>query len=254
MRRFLVFGSILALLFTACSSEEKISFVPAEPFENSCEDCPEITINLPSAQPETKPEAQQINKALSDFAISILYYTDEERPDSIPAAMEDFNLQYKELKENYPENIVPWEAKVKGEVSFRNEKIVSLLFDSYIFTGGAHGYGSTSFLNFDLATGEQLSEDDLLNNPKEFTTFVESIFRKQNNLKPEDNINSTGFMFEDDKFHLPVSIGFDEQGIILIYNPYEIASYADGQTKIYIPMDQAKPFIKSSWLEVEASS
>src|SRR5690606_17931654 len=249
MCRFFVFSSIVMLLFTACSSEEKISFLKADPIENSCEECPNIRIALPEAQPETKPEAQKINKALSDFAISILYYTDEDRPDSISAAIADFNLQYNKLKEAYPENIVPWEAKVEGDVSFQNEKFVSFLFDSYIFTGGAHGYGSTSFLNFDIKTGEELSEEDLLKNPKEFTAFVETLFRKQNNLTPEDNINSTGFMFEDDKFHLPVSIGFDRQGILLIYNPYEIASYADGQTKIHIPMDQAKLYINDTWLD-----
>jgi len=251
MRRFFVLGSILTLFFTACSSEEKISFVQAEPIQNNCEDCPVIAINLPMAHPETKPEAQQINKALSDFAISILYFTDEDIPDSIPAAMADFNLQYKKLKENFPENIVPWEAKVEGRVSYQNEKFVSFLFDSYVFTGGAHGYGSTSFLNFDLTTGEELTEESLLKNPEEFTAYVETLFRKQNDLKPEDNINSTGFMFEDDAFHLPQSIGFDKQGIILIYNPYEIASYADGQTKIQIPMEEAKPYLKASWLETD---
>lgn len=254
MRRFFVFGSILTLFLTACTTEEKISFVQAEPIENNCNDCPKILINLPTAQPETKPEAQKINIALSDFAISILNYTDENLPDSLAAAVADFNLQYKELKEDYPENIVRWEAKIEGKASYKNEKIVSFLFDSYIFTGGAHGYGSTSFLNFDLKTGEELTEENLLKNPKEFTTYVETLFRKQNNLKPEDNINSTGFMFEDDAFHLPQSIGFDKQGIILIYNPYEIASYADGQTKIHIPMDQAKLFIKSIWLNTDTSS
>src|SRR5699024_3944633 len=212
-----------------------------------------IAIDLPIAQPETTPEAQKINETLTEFAISILYYTDEDRPDSIADAIADFNLQYKKLKEAYPENIVPWEAKVKGEVSYENERFVSILFDSYVFTGGAHGYGSTSFLNFDLQTGEKLTEESLLKNPEEFTALVESIFRKQNELKPEDNINSSGFMIEDDKFHVPQSIGFDKQGIILIYNPYEIAAYADGQTKIHIPMDQARPFIKDNWLDQDTS-
>jgi len=249
MGRFFVFGSILTLFIAGCSTEEKISFTNIDPIENNCEDCPKIAIDLPIAQPETTPEAQKINETLTEFAISILYYTDEDRPDSIADAIADFNLQYKKLKEAYPENIVPWEAKVKGEVSYENERFVSILFDSYVFTGGAHGYGSTSFLNFDLQTGEELSEGDFFNNPKEFTAFVETIFREQNDLKPEDNINSTGFMFEDDKFHLPASIGFDNQGVILIYNPYEIAAYSDGQTTIQIPMDQAKAYINSSWLD-----
>lgn len=253
MGRFLVFGSILMLFFTACNTEEQISFIASEPIKNSCEDCPEILINLPSAQPQTNQAGQKINKSLTDFAISILNYTDENLPDSLSAAIADFNKQYKDLKEDFPESIVRWEAKIKGKTSYQNKKFVSFLFDSYIFTGGAHGYGSTSFLNFDLQTGEKLTKESLLKNPEEFTALVESIFRKLNDLKPKDNINSTGFMFEDDKFHLPQSIGFDKQGIILIYNPYEIAAYADGQTKIQIPMDQARPFIKDNWLDQDAA-
>lgn len=249
MRRFFVFGSILMLFFAACSKEEKISFTNTDPIENNCEDCPKIAIDLPIAQPETLPEAQNINEALREFAISILNYTDEDRPDSIADAIADFNLQYKKLKDAYPENIVPWEAKIEGEVSYENQKIVSIIMDSYIFTGGAHGYGSTSFLNFDTRTGKELSVEDIFINPEEFTVFVETIFRKQNDLNPGVNINSTGFMFEDDQFHLPQSIGFDQQGIILIYNPYEIASYADGQTKIHVPIAQAKPYIKPDFLD-----
>lgn len=253
MRRFFVFKLLSVLLFVGCSTEEKITFEHMEIVENNCEQCPKIQIDIPTALPQERPEAQKINKSLSDFSISILNYTDENLPDSIPAAVEEFNKQYKTLKEKFPESIMPWEATIKGEVSHNNSKFVSFIFDSYVYTGGAHGYGSTSFLNFDQQTGEELTAEAIFKDLKEFTAFVEGIFRVQNDLQDSDNINSSGFMFENDTFHLPASVGFDQQGIILIYNPYEIASYADGQTKIRIPMEKAEPYIQPKWLNTDAS-
>ncbi len=254
MRRFFVSGMLSVLLLIACSTEEEITFEHLAIVENNCEQCPKIMIDIPTAQPIERPEAQKINKTLSDFSISILNYTDENLPDSIPAAVEEFNDQYKELKEKFPESIMPWEATIKGEVSHNNSKIISFVFDSYIYTGGAHGYGSTSFLNFDLQTGEELEAEALFKDLKEFTDFVEVIFREQNDLQPSDNINSSGFMFEGDVFHLPASVGFDQKGIVLIYNPYEIASYADGQTEIRIPLEKAEPYILPKWLNTDSSS
>lgn len=46
--------------------------------------------------------------------------------------------------------------------------------------------------------------------------------------------------FEENSFHLPASIGLTQNELILHYNPYEIASYADGPKTISIPIEELK--------------
>ena len=50
-------------------------------------------------------------------------------------------------------------------------------------------------------------------------------------------------MFETESFYLPDNIGYTENGLILFYEPYEIASFADGPIILTIPYTDANPFL-----------
>ncbi|MEH6703896.1 MAG: DUF4163 domain-containing protein [Galbibacter orientalis] len=248
MKRFFAIGIILsAVFFTACEKKETLSFVNQNMVNNTCTNCPKVTIDLPQAQPENEITSK-INQDINKFVINILNYSEEKTTDSLDAAIEIFRSDYKKLKERFPEDIIPWEATINGTISFQNTLFTSIKIESYIFTGGAHGYGSITFLNYDTKTGKALTAEDLFTDKGAFVDYAEKLFREEEKIKPDANINSTGFMFENDNFHLPNSIGFDEKGIVLIYNPYEISAYSDGLTKIEIPLEEATQFMKPEWL------
>jgi hypothetical protein len=42
-------------------------------------------------------------------------------------------------------------------------------------------------------------------------------------------------MFEGGKFALPENMGLTRDGVLLFYNSYEVAAYAEGETKFVIP-------------------
>ncbi|WP_417443476.1 PdaC/SigV domain-containing protein [Joostella sp.] len=248
MKNFFAIGIVISILFIGCEKKETLSFVNHNIINDTCENCAKVVINTPQAQPES-PIATSINQEVDKFIISILNYSEERTTDSLETAIGIFKNDYKKLKERFPEDIIPWEATINGEIAFENEKFTSIKIDSYVFTGGAHGYGSVSYLNFDNATGNIIPSKGLFKDEEAFIDYAEETFRNQEKIKSDANINSTGFMFEDDNFHLPNSIGFNEKGIILIYNPYEISAYADGLTKIEIPFEKANEFIKPEWHE-----
>ena len=50
-------------------------------------------------------------------------------------------------------------------------------------------------------------------------------------------------MFEDDVFQLPQTYFFTDKGLLLYYNVYEIASYADGPKELLIPYTEAVPYL-----------
>ena len=51
-------------------------------------------------------------------------------------------------------------------------------------------------------------------------------------------------MFLDDVFVLPQNIFFKENGILLYYNAYEAAAYAEQQKEVLIPYSEADAFLK----------
>ena len=242
MKKYITLISICTLLFS-CQEESTITFVTKEIASEKCKNCAEVQVSFPEAATGSDA-ATAINTALEEHIIFLLNYTEENTPDSVERAISDFTYSYEVLRSEFPETPA-WEADIDGRVLHRNNFLICIQVDSYLFTGGAHGYGATAFINFDPETGDLLEPGDLFSDLQGFKKLAEKKFRKQENIAAGSNINSTGFMFEDDIFSLPENIGFTTENILLIYNQYEIASYADGQKKIEISLDEARSFMKN---------
>ncbi|OAB80376.1 DUF3298 and DUF4163 domain-containing protein [Cochleicola gelatinilyticus] len=239
------------LILTACKNNtatEPLTFSSESVTESdlpSCknEDCPKITLNYELAAGDSST-SEAINKTLEKHIIASLQLGDDViTAKTIPAAMEYFVSRYRKDKEKFPDTTFEYEAKVDLSKLAQLEKLVSFELQSYQFAGGAHGYQATTFLNFNTETGTLLSRSELFKNEKEFKTFAETKFKEANNIAVNENINSTGFWFEDDTFFLPDTIGFTEDNLILYYNQYDIASYADGPIELEIPRKEAEAFL-----------
>jgi len=236
-------GPILFLCFLiSCQTESKLTFEPVQLQGENCEGCPKIEINIPNALDDS-PVSEAINRSFHEEIISILSFTEDKTIDSADKALQSFTDSYKELKVKFPDE-VQWEAKIDGEVVYEDENIITLVLNSYSFTGGAHGYASTSFLNFDKRKGTELENWELFDDLDGFEDFAETKFRIQEKIPQDANINATGFMFEGDSFHLANNIGYTKEGIQLIYNQYEVASYADGPIVLILPFTEINLYLK----------
>lgn len=240
---FLVF---LFLLFTNCN--KGLSF-ENETFEKKstipCKiDCPQITIDIPIAK-NIPVVADSINKKLFLVIKEIVYFGEE------PLKLNDYNTlatsfiaSYEEMHKKFPNETFGWEGKIKGNIEYESEQIINIKLDHYTFTGGAHGYQGYRSLLFNPKTGKIIFNDQIFKNEKEFKAFAEKEFRKKYNIPSKSNINATGLMFENDKFHLPQNIFYTEEGLLLYYNSYEAASYADGPKEILFPYDGVSKYLK----------
>jgi len=241
MKKYL--GPILFLIFLiGCQTESKLTFEPTQLLGENCNSCPKIEINIPHALDDSKV-SEAINRALREEIISVLSFTEDETIDSANKAIKSFTDSYKELKTKFPDE-VQWEATIDGEAIYEDENIITLMLNSYSFTGGAHGYASTSYLNFDKKSGAELENWELFDDLEGFAGYTETKFREQENIPRVGNINATGFMFEDDMFHLADNIGYTKDGLKLIYNQYEVASYADGPIELILPYSEINPYLK----------
>ena len=68
-------------------------------------------------------------------------------------------------------------------------------------------------------------------------------FRAKYKIPASKPINATGLMFEDEKFQLPQNIFFTDKGLLLYYNSYEIASYADGPKELLFSYKEVNDYL-----------
>ena len=239
--KYLIIIICLVLLF-GCTNDGTVTFETISYTGEDCKTCPNVTINLPNAIGENKLE-KNINIAIREELIYLLRFDDAIETADIPAAIKSFTQGYKNMEALFNEERTPWEATVTGVVSYESKEVLTLKLNSYLFTGGAHGYSTTNFLNFDKQKGLALENDELFKNEITFLNYAEEVFRRQEQIPVKDPINSTGFMFETNTYQLPENMGYTKDGFQLFYEQYEIASYADGPIVITLPYTQTNPFL-----------
>lgn len=211
------------------------------------QDCAYIEVYLIQSI-DNSPAAKNINKEIEKTVFSILNIEEDSAIKTIQEAIISFNTSFQHMKAEFPEDILDFEVSIDSEVSFQNKDIVCIVMDSYIFTGGAHGNGSTLYVNFSAETGNIIENDRLLKNPNQFLETAEKAFRKAYKIPDDLSINSTGFFFENDKFTLPSTIGFTDYEVVLYYNQYEISSYTEGPVVVKLKKEDVAPFFNFSIL------
>lgn len=240
---FLVF---LALALTSCNKElsfenetfEKESSIPCE------KNCPKITIEVPIAK-NIPIVADSINKKVFSVIREIVYFDeDPKKANDYKSLAASFIASYEEMHKKFPEETFGWEGKIKGSLEFESDQIINIKIDHYTFTGGAHGYQGLRSLLFHPKTGKTIFTDEIFKNETEFKAFAEKEFRAKYKIPTKVNINATGLMFENDKFQLPQNIFYTKEGLLLYYNSYEAASYADGPKEILFPYAKVNQYLK----------
>lgn len=261
MKRCLTLALSL-LLLTGCKDDKKETTVTESPDETAAlsfeqktyakkstickKECTYVDIKVAEAAKGDKAIADSINAALFKVARSIVYFG--EKPTNAKNYEEltsMFIQSYDDLAKKYPEEAAwAWEAKINASKEYQSDNIINFKVNNYMFTGGAHGYEGNRSVIIDAKTGKTLNRADLFKDEKGFTAFVEKKFRTQFNIPAGKPINSTGLMFENNRFTLPQNIFYTDGGLLLLYNPVEIASFADGAKDLVIPYSEVQQFLK----------
>jgi hypothetical protein len=241
----------LFLLLISCKNDSQLLVVSdsiSEKYTDNCnsENCTQVSIDYVKVEGATSV-SEIINTKINDFIITSLLYDIEDEINTseftIEKASKHFINNYKEDKKEFPDITSTYTAEISISEAYSSAKLLCFELQGFLFTGGAHGYGSVSFLNLDPTTGKTLSIEDICKNKKEFTQFVEKKFRAEMEIPRKETINSNGFWFEEDVFYLPKTIGFTEEEVIILYNPYEIASYAAGAIELRISLNEAQDYL-----------
>lgn len=190
-----------------------------------------VEVNIPNAI-GNKSITNRINSTIKETVIGLLhvYALDSITSKSIKESITTFHKEFQTFKTDFPEIAEQWEAQIDGEVIFQSSEIISIAMTSYIYAGGAHGTVNISFLNFETETGHIIPNNNLFKDIENFKKVAKIYF--------DEAVKGKDVFLDAASFKLPVNMAYNEEGILLLYNTYEIASYTTGIIEFTVPFEE----------------
>lgn len=166
----------------------------------------------------------------------------------VHAIADNFIAGYQRFLQEMPDYSMSWDLQQSISVIRDTLDILSFIHESYIYTGGAHGISGTLFYNVSKTSGHLLTITDIIRPGEEakLTAVAEQLFRRERNIPDHQSLTQAGYWFDNDIFYLPENFSIRNDGLFFLYNPYEIASYADGQVELFVPYSQIVSLLKEN--------
>ena len=247
-----------ALQTTSLSSEQVCYLTDAQ--EDS------LTVSIHIEYPTAIGKTDALNNIQRDLKHRLFgeAYIDMEPQQALDAYVAMLKTEYKinnlPLKEDWEKDnrdyeyapICCEEQVLTGSVMGEVKGILSYCVERYVYTGGAHGSNFRQFVNYNLQTGEQIDEEQLFaeNYQEPLTQLLLQYMVEQNDeIALIQDLQEAGYNVDDihpnDNFYLA------EEGITYVFNPYDIAPYALGETEILIPWSALQNILKPEFQTVE---
>lgn len=250
-----LFGAFL--LFSSCAgggdkaaTATPLTFTMQEYQSKKCLNdsvCSEINLQYPVFSGGAA--AERLNDSVE---VALYMAANADRALPLPAALDSAAAQlFATLRSDYAEGFrLGYTLELKSEVLLQTNKLISLQMDGYIFSGGAHGYYYTVLNTFDIATAESLRLSELVTDTAALRPLLERAF-VDNHEEDIPNVTLKDLLLDPEQpLALPLNYCIVPSGIRFIYNPYEVAPYAVGQTDITLGWPLLGPLAdKKKWLE-----
>jgi hypothetical protein len=128
--------------------------------------------------------------------------------------------------------------------SILNKRVITYAINHSEYTGGAHGMETTMYSNYDMETGDKLTLDDLFTpeGKAALTGQIHAQILADHNAKDWTALSEDNCYFAPEEVLPTENFELTENHIIFQYNPYDIACYAQGETKVKLALSDLKGF------------
>lgn len=167
------------------------------------------------------------NKIEKECTQQALEYGDEARDDS-----PDFS--------SYFQSIV---TSISDSSDIQNYMTAKTQIEQY--TGGAHGMHNTQYFNIDTRTGDYISEDVLFEPMSK--SVLQTIIKDLLIEKTKVTDGSAITLLEPDAIEPNGNFYFSKNGIVYVFNTYEVAPYSDGLIEITISYERVKDILSPNY-------
>lgn len=205
--------------------------------------CSHVQMEYPVFTGGTGSQAlARLNQQVKKFLTRPLY---EDKPQSPEQLAQRLFSEYEDLHKKFPEAPGGWFVERTIQAKQISPQILVLDFSDYTFAGGAHPNSFGQYLNLNPQTGAVYDLNQLLKPDSgiPLTRVAEEIFRKQQDLGPQENLGEAGYFFKDDQFALNNNFLITKEGLTFLFNAYEVAPYVMGPIEIQIPYGAIKDLI-----------
>lgn len=198
-----------------------------------------ISISYPENAAVEKTIQKDLDKMVADFLQSARNYKEEAK------------TYYKEYLQNdgQSKDFTPYVCSLDSKPARQDTGVVSALFASYAFTGGAHGGLVTFARNYDAKTGNVLTMKDLgegvstlaIDNVVKFVDAIQNDGDAFFYDKVKADDESVQSMLETGCFYL------SKDGLVLIDGQYLLQPYAAGIVEFTTSYDDLKGKLKEEY-------
>ncbi len=233
---------VLFIASFSCNPSAPISleFELKEFEQKACKglNCSKVNIEFPVFTQENQTSSI-LNNLIEEQIIKLIEVNEEIKSLNIEEAATNFLDSSIEFIDVFQSN-QEWEIEVAVKVIFQNLQLISIEFETYSYTGGAHPNNHRQYLNFDKIEDQVLDNESLILDKSDLLHLLESKFREMHEIEEGVSLKETSkfFLEKDSIFFLPKAIGYEVDTIVFYYNPYEIGPYVMGSTEIKFPKEE----------------
>ncbi|GIN86123.1 hypothetical protein J6TS2_25090 [Heyndrickxia sporothermodurans] len=141
-------------------------------------------------------------------------------------------MQKEAQKNGYCNSPCKYYYNVKYKVKYNTNGKLSIYYYDSAYTGGAHSNGYATVYNFNLSTGKQYKINDILKKSANYKKVQKYAYNYLSKHKPYKYFVRQLSAVQVNK---NTQFSFAKNGIYLVFQEYEVASYADGTPFIKIP-------------------
>jgi len=136
-----------------------------------------------------------------------------------------------------------YEDQTNTYVLYRQTNLLSLGFFHYNYSGGAHGIYATTGASYDLRTGRRLRYDDIFRPEaaQQLPALLGQAVRPLVGLAATDPLDKQLFVKQMPVTH---NVYLTTGGAVFIYQPYEIAAYAQGEVRVFLPLAKIRALLR----------
>ncbi|MGI6577979.1 MAG: DUF3298 and DUF4163 domain-containing protein [Eubacteriales bacterium] len=192
----------------------------------------EIVLHYRIEYPEFKSDRYQsaVNIINRYYAKSARNYSNYAETELYNMAVEDYNTA---TENGYPVRV--FEVMQVFEVTYIMACIISLYFDRYVYTGGAHGITARTSQTWNLQRGTEVTLERLFRCNIDMKGYLMERIERQIRENPDIYFDDYRQLIE--KYFREENFYCEPRGIVIYYQLYEIAPYASGIRTFLIPYD-----------------
>ena len=196
----------------------------------------EPSVSMNGSDAATAAINEALHKQYTDFAVGVESsdeYAVSGKENYLAAAKEDLAWQ---TENGSAGSFYSYSLMRQTNVRYNARYLLSLTYDDTSYLGGAHGYTGRYGHTFDIRTGQELTLADLADN---YDAFLSAAVEQLKDISYGAEYAAYGLnegyeeqlagLFREGNWY------FNDEGLVLIANPYELASYAAGLIEFTLP-------------------